>query len=151
MDAYFYYLVCFILFVVLFYKPIAKALVSFLDAKIIQIKWDIDSSLATRKDLLQELKELESSMKYTDQKHKEMLDMAKGEIEESYQAAVKDFDLALDYSKKNAEERVLQMKKETLAQMKAELLTKSLDIVSKYFADQKESSLDIAIISSLIV
>lgn len=144
MDAYFYYTICFLIFCVLFYKPIYKLLISFLDNKISEIKWDIESAINSKDEAYKELTELKNDMTFVEKKHKQMLDEAEEEIKKSYNQRKKEFEKFLSYLEKNNEQKILQMEAQAILHVKKKMLDESLSLVSKYCADQK--NFDLAII-----
>lgn len=150
MDSYAYYALFFALFIILAYRPLAKAIGFFLDEKITEIKWEVESAIHSKEDLEKELSELKKDMPFVERKHKEMLESASEEISESYKARCAEFKAALKFTEANALQRISQSEKEALAKVKSEMLKKSLSIISNYFADQKNSDLDLAIITSAL-
>lgn len=148
MDAYAYYLLCFILFLFLTYRPISRGLNGFLDEKITAIKWHLESSINAKESLEKELAELKKDMPFAHRKHEEMIESAKKEISSSYKARCKDLEEVLKFSEKTAIKRIEQIEKKAILDVKAQILEKSLFIVSKYFADQKNSDLDLAIVTN---
>lgn len=148
MDAYAYYLLCFLLFVALAYRPISKFLKSFLDEKITEIKWNLESSINAKNELAKELAQLKKDLPFSHRNHEVMINSAEKEISAIYDSRCKDFKGILKFSEKTSIQRISQMEKQAITSIKAELLEKSISIVSKYFADQPNSELDLAIVSS---
>lgn len=148
MDTYTYYALFFGLFFFLFYKPLAKGVRGFLDEKITEIKWEIESSLNSKEDLEKELNDLKKDMPFVERQHKEMLESAKKEIDEVYKSRCEDFKVTLKFSEKNSLKRIEQTENRAIANVKSEMLGKSLQIISNYFADQKNSDLDLAIVTN---
>lgn len=148
MDVYTYYALCFLLFLFLFYRPIAKGMISFLDGKITEIKWEVESAIRSKEELEKQLAELKKDMPFVERKHKEMIESAKEEINREYKAKCKSLKSVLQFTEKASLQKIKQMEQNAVANVKSQILEKSLIIVSKYFADQKSSDLDLAIIAN---
>ncbi len=141
--------ICFTIFVIVFYKPIKKAILSFLDNRILQIRNELGDARKAKEAANAKLQEIQERLNATEKKHREMITSAKLEIEKIFEERCKGFEKSLEYRRNAAEERISQMQKEALEAMEKEFLSRVASSVSSYFQSKNSADLDLAIISSI--
>ena len=84
MDETAWFAVCFVIFVVLAFKPAKGAILGFLDGKIKEIRDALTEAQNAKVEAEKELKSLHQEVADADHRHKEMIERAKDEIDVFY-------------------------------------------------------------------
>ena len=140
--------ICFIIFVIVGYRPIKRLLLGFLDERIKKIKWEIDSAALAQKNAQRDLKELREDLQLIEKHHEEKIRLAEIEIEKKFEERCAKFQKSLEYTQNAAKEQIELMQKDAVAAIEREFLDRVFNVVSGYFNEKNSTELDLALVST---
>ncbi len=140
--------ICFMIFVVISYRPLKKIILNFLDERIKEIKLEIDTANITKKNAQQDLEEFKKDLKFIEKHNEEMIRVAEIEIEKKFQERCIKFEKSLEYTRNAAKEHIELMQKNAVAAIEKEFLGKMLNVVSRHFENKNSAELDLAVVST---
>ncbi len=140
--------ICFVVFVVIGYRPIKRAILNFLDERIKQIRFDINAASAAKKNAAKELEELKEDLHLIEIHHAEAIKIAEIEIEKKFEERCIKFQKSIEYTRNSAKERIELMQKNAVVEIEKEFLDRVLHIVSNYFDKKNSTVLDLAVVST---
>jgi F-type H+-transporting ATPase subunit b len=140
--------ICFIIFVVVGYKPIKRMILNFLDERIKQIKFEIDSANSAKKNSQKELDEFKEDIALLEKHNAEVIRIAGIEIEKIFEERCIKFEKSLEYTRNSAKEHIELMQKDAVAGIEREFLNRVLNLVSNYFEKKNSTELDLALVST---
>ena len=144
-DPKFWLLISFITFVILMYKPFKSMMIGGLDAKIEEIKNNINSSMKSFNDAEVRLKEAEQQTADLDNKIQELVVNAKSQAESVSKSIVEKTAQAISAKEKNSLERIKQIELSAVQSIKNQASNELNNLITKYLAslsdDQKSKIL----------
>lgn len=102
----FWVAIAFVLFWLLAYRPIAKAIASWLDGKIARVRTDIDAAAALRREAQQLLSEAQSRLAAATKEAADMVSRAKSEAKQVQEQSQQDISAALAARETQAMQRI---------------------------------------------
>ena len=140
-DATFWVAVSFFIFVgLIFYFKIPEKVKSFLDENINNIRKQIDSAEKLKEEAKSILSENEKKISSSKSEIKEMINKANNEVEKNILKANKDFHDLMNSRKKNAEEKIKQMKSQALKDIKNTSVIIAVDSVAQLLKNSLDKS-----------
>ena len=150
-DATFWVAVSFLIFVgVLFYFKVPQKIYNALDESIKKIKKDIEDAEKLKDDAKNILSEYETKVSKSKKEIDILISEAKNESEKNVIKKNKEFHFLIESRKKTAEDKIKQMKKQALEEVKnssIDIAMKSVEKIIKNSIDKKK--LDKVYISSI--
>ena len=141
--------ICFVVFIVLAFRPTKKAILGFLDGKIKEIQDALKGAQEAKMAAENELKILKEEIENADHLHKEMFERAKNEIEELYKERCIAFKKAMEYREKAAEVSLEQMKIDAASSVEGAFLGLVVDSVKAHMQKNASGKLDVAILKNV--
>jgi F0F1-type ATP synthase membrane subunit b/b' len=140
--------ICFIIFVLVGYRPLKRMILSFLDERIKQIKLEIDTAKTAKRNASIELDAFKEDLGLIENRHAEIIRIAKIEIEKKFEERCIKFEKSVEYTRNSAKEHIELMQKDAVAAIEREFLNRVLNLVSNYFEKKDSTELDLAIVSN---
>ena len=131
---------CFIIFVYLAYRPIKKAIIASLDARIKEIKNKLDETEKIKRDAKLLLNEIEQEMESFNYKKKSILENAKNSTQRLVEMKTKEMDLLLSRKKDSAIKFIETQRIKATEAMKAEFTEAVINTVRAYLVETKNNS-----------
>lgn len=138
--------ICFVIFVILAYKPLKNAISSFLDGKIARIRKETEEAYELKRQAEEELKILQQELTKLEQMHAEALVKIKQEFEQNFKNSCKEYDHSISYRRDAALESLEQLKKEATRKIEQGFLEIVLGGIERYTLSNQSSALDIAML-----
>ncbi len=132
LDESFVVAVCFVIFIYLAYKPIKKAIVASLDAKIIEIKNKLAETEKLKKDASDLLAKIEKEMSSFEESKKTFLINAQLSTERLIEMKSKEMDLLLARKKDSAIKSLENESNKASALMQTEFTESIMKLVRRY-------------------
>ncbi len=140
LDESFVVAVCFIVFIYLAYRPVKKAIVASLDARINEIKQKLAETEKLKQDAKLMLSEIEQEMADFEERKKEMLESAKNSTQRLVETKAKEMDLLLARKKDSAIKSIENERVKASNAMRAEFTDSVIDMVRSYLVETKNNS-----------
>ena len=140
--------VCFVIFVILAFRPGKKAFVGFLDSKIKVIQDELCEAQNAKIASEKEIKELREQIAALDDHRKEMLDRAIVEIEAIYNERCDAFKKTIEYRAKAAEASLEQMKIDATSAVEGAFLNLVVNSVAEHMRKNASGKLDMQILKN---
>jgi F-type H+-transporting ATPase subunit b len=142
--------ICFVVFVVLSYRPIKNAILSFLDNKIDLIKKEASESHRLKLEAEEELKILQEEFEILEKKHAEALSKAKQEMSQNLKERCQEFDHNMEYRKNAAFQSLEQLKIDSTRKIEQGFLEIVLRVISDYTSSKQSGNLDCSIFDNAV-
>jgi len=140
-DATFWVAISFIIFIgLLLYFKIPEKIKTFLDASINNIKNQIDDAEKLKEEAKNILSEHEKKISNSKKEIKNMIDKANDEAEKNILKTNKEFHELMESRKRNAEERVRQMKEQAIKDIKNTSVKIAVQSVGQLFKNSIDKS-----------
>ena len=145
-DPKFWLLISFITFCILMYKPFKSMMIGGLDAKIEEIKNNINSSMKSFNDAEEKLNGVQKQTADLDNKINELLSSAKSQAESASRSIVEKTNQAVSSKEKNSLERIKQIELSAIQSIKnqtsKELNNLIIGYLSNLSVEDREKVLD---------
>ena len=141
-----WFAICFITFVVLFYRPIKKAILGFLDSRIKEISDELYVAKTARLNAEKEMQNLREVLSLADHQRKDMIKKAKQELETIFDNRCAEFQRSIEYRQKAAESSVSQMKIDSMKAVEREFLDMVIENVVAQVRAKSSTKLDLQIL-----
>ena len=148
MDATAWFAVCFVIFIVLAFKPAKNAIFGFLDGKIKAINDALQEAQIAKMEAERDLKLLHEEMASADHRHHEMVEKAKEEIEALYNERCAAFKKTIEYREKAAEVSLEQMKVDAASAVEGAFLELVVDAVAGHMKKNASGRMDMTILKN---
>jgi F-type H+-transporting ATPase subunit b len=139
-DESFVVAICFIIFLYFAYKPIKKAIVASLDARIDEIKSKLEETEKLKKAAKQLLDEIKQEIQVFEERKESILESAKTSTERLVETRSKEMELMLARKKDSAIKSIDNQKDKASSQMRAEFTDAVLNTVRTYLVETKNNS-----------
>ena len=150
-DESFVIALCFVFFIYLAYRPVKKAIVASLDARIDEIKTKLAETEELKKDAKLLLDEIKQEMQVFEERKKSILKSADTSTQRLVETRTKEMELMLARKKESAIKSIDNQKERASDQMRAEFTDAVLKTVRTYLIETKNNSVsDEEIISHLL-
>ncbi len=150
-DESFVVAVCFVIFIYLAYRPVKKAIIASLDARINEIKAKLAETEELKKDAKLLLDEIKQEMEIFEERKKTILESADTSTQRLVETRTKEMELMLARKKDSAIKSIDNQKEKASDQMRAEFTDAVLKTVRTYLIETKNNSVsDEEIISHLL-
>lgn len=140
LDENFVVAACFVIFVYLSYRPIKKAIINSLDARINDIKTKLEEIEKLKLDAKLLLEEVETEMKNFEKEKKTILRNAEKNTEKLIEIRAKEMGLFLEREKNSAILSINNQSVKSAEAMRVEFMNSVLSIVRSYLAETKNNS-----------
>jgi len=140
LDENFVVAVCFIIFIYLAYRPVKKAIVSSLDARIHEIKQKLAETEKLKQDAKLILNEIEQEMAKFEERKKSILESAKNSTQRLIDTKAKEMDLLLKRKKDSAVKSIENERVKASNIMRTEFTDTVLNMVRSYLVETKNNS-----------
>lgn len=142
---------CFVFFIYLAYRPVKKAIVASLDARIDEIKTKLAETEELKKDAKLLLDEIKQEMQVFEERKKSILESADTSTQRLVETRTREMELMLARKKDSAIKSIDNQKERASDQMRAEFTDAVLKTVRTYLIETKNNSVsDEEIISHLL-
>lgn len=143
--------ICFIIFIYFVYRPVKKAIVASLDAKIDEIKTKLAETEELKKDAKLLLDEIKQEIEVFEERKKSILKSADTSTQRLVEIRAKEMELMLTRKKDSAIKSIENRKEKASDQMRAEFTEAVLKTVRTYLIETKNNSVsDEEIITHLL-
>lgn len=143
--------ICFIIFIYFAYRPVKKAIVASLDAKIDEIKTKLAETEELKKDAKLLLDEIKQEIEVFEERKKSILKSADTSTQRLVEIRAKEMELMLTRKKDSAIKSIENRKEKASDQMRAEFTEAVLKTVRTYLIETKNNSVsDEEIITHLL-
>lgn len=139
-DESFVVAICFIIFVYLAYRPIKKAIIASLDARIKEIKNKLAETEKLKKDAKLLLNEIEQEMEAFNDKKQNILENAKNSTQRLVEMKAKEMELLLSRKKDSAIKSIDTQRIRATEAMQAEFTESVINTVRTYLIETKNNS-----------
>jgi F-type H+-transporting ATPase subunit b len=140
MDESFWVAVGFVIFLYFAYKPIKKAIINSLDARINEIKQDLAETEKLRAEAKALLSEVQNEMKNFEKYKEQVLSSAKVSTERLVDTRSKELDLELERKSNSAIMSIENEKAKASSQLKNEFTDNVISVVRSYLVESKNNS-----------
>ena len=131
-DPKFWLLISFITFCILMYKPFKSMMIGGLDAKIEEIKNNINSSMKSFSDAEEKLNEAQKKTSDLDNRIEELLTNAKSQAESVSKGIVDKTTQAISSKEKNSLERIKQIELSAIQSIKNQASNELNSLITEY-------------------
>ena len=131
---------CFCLFIYFIYRPIKKAIISFLDSKIAEIKAELVKAEQIKKDAKHLLKQTKIERDKFEQYKQEILKQTEQKTKDFTNNKLIEMQLILDNSKSSALKSIENKSKQATQKMRMEFVESALNIVRIYLKETNNNS-----------
>lgn len=142
--------ICFMVFVLFAYKPIKKAILRFLDAKIKLIVDELHDAQHAKMEAEKEVQFIHAQIASAEEHHKEMLIRAKQEIDDLYEKRCMELTKAMEYRLKASETSLNQMIIDAAASVEGAFLDLVIETVENHMRKNASSKMDMQILKNNI-
>lgn len=139
-DESFVVAICFIIFIYLAYRPVKKAIVASLDARIDEIKAKLAETEKVKKDAKLLLEEIEQEMGNFEERKKTIIESAKTSTARLVETRAKEMDLMLARTKDSAIKSIENQRVKAGNAMRVEFTESVLNMVRTYLIETKNNS-----------
>ncbi|GAB4169064.1 MAG: hypothetical protein Tsb006_7300 [Rickettsiaceae bacterium] len=139
-DESFVIAVCFIIFIYFAYKPIKKAIVASLDAKIEEIKNKLTETENLKADAKKLLDEVKQEIETFEERKKSILQNAQNSTHRFVETKSKEMDLLLARKRDSAIKSIESEAAKASKAMQAEFMNDVLNLVKSYLEETKNNS-----------
>ena len=140
-DENFWVAISFILFVYFAYKPVKKAIINSLDAKIDDIKQKFAESEKIKTEAKLLLEEIQKEMMNFEEYKKHIVNNAKDSTEKLIEKRTKEMEIALDRKSKSANQIIENEKSKISEELKNEFIDSVINSVRNYLIESKNNSI----------
>jgi F-type H+-transporting ATPase subunit b len=140
LDESFVIAVCFIIFIYLAYRPVKKAIVASLDARIKEIKDKLAETEQIKKDAKVLLDEIEQEMESFEERKKSIVESSKKSTARLLEKRSKEMDLMLSRTKDSAIKYIDHQRVKAVDTMRTEFTESVLNTVRTYLVETKNNS-----------
>ncbi len=140
-DENFWVAISFILFLYFAYKPIKKAIINSLDAKIDDIKQKFAESEKIKTEAKLLLEEIQKEMMNFEEYKKHIINKAKDSTEKLIEKRTKEMEIALDRKSKSANQIIENEKSKISEELKNEFIDSVINSVRDYLIESKNNSI----------
>ena len=141
-DESFVIAICFIIFIYLAFRPVKKAIIASLDARIKEIKQTLSESEKVRSEAKQLLNSVEGELNNFEKKKTDLLANAQNSIERYVEIRNKEISDILERKKESAIKSIEHETQKASSKMQSEFTHDVLDLVKKYLAKTKNNGID---------
>ncbi|MBN8512147.1 MAG: hypothetical protein J0L79_03840 [Rickettsiales bacterium] len=141
-DESFVIAICFIIFIYLAFRPVKKAIIASLDARIKEIKQTLSESEKVRSEAKQLLNSVEGELNNFEKKKTDLLANAQNSIERYVEIRNKEINDILERKKESALKSIEHETYKASSRMQSEFTNEVLDLVKKYLAKTKNNGID---------
>lgn len=141
-DESFVIAICFIIFIYLAFRPVKKAIIASLDARIKEIKQTLSESEKVRSEAKQLLNSVEGELNNFEKKKTDLLANAQNSIERYVEIRNKEINDILERKKESALKSIEHETYKVSSRMQSEFTNEVLDLVKKYLAKTKNNGID---------
>lgn len=141
-DESFVIAICFIIFIYLAFRPVKKAIIASLDARIKEIKQTLNESEKVRSEAKQLLNSVEGELNNFEKKKTDLLANAQNSIERYVEIRNKEINDILERKKESAIKSIEHETQKAGSRMQSEFTHEVLDLVKKYLAKTKNNGID---------
>lgn len=131
--------VCFIIFIYFAYRPVKKAIVASLDARIEEIKAKLAETEQVKKDAKLLLEEIEREMSAFEERKKDIIESAKTSTERLVETRAKEIELMLARKKDSAIKSIDNQRAKASDAMRAEFTESVLNMVRTYLVETRNN------------
>ena len=131
--------VCFIIFIYFAYRPVKKAIVASLDARIEEIKAKLAETEQVKKDAKLLLEEIEQEMGTFEERKKDIIESAKTSTERLVETRAKEIELMLARKKDSAIKSIENQRVKASDAMRAEFTESVLNMVRTYLVETRNN------------
>lgn len=132
--------VCFIIFIYMTYRPIKKAILSSLDARIAEIKARLEETEKVKSDAKLLLEEIEQEMKGFEEYKNHIIENAQNSTAKLIETRGKELENKLARAKDSAIKHIETEKVRAGEEMKAEFIKSAIDMVRSYLIETENNS-----------
>lgn len=143
-----WFLISFLIFILLGYKPIKRMILSFLDSKIDSIKDALSKISSAQQDVENKLKMLEKEMQSSEKDLSNILLSTKLELESQYDDKCADLKRKLDFKYESMSSYLLQRKRDSVVQIEQQFLNLVIKEVTAVINSHQNSRLDLKILKN---
>ena len=140
LDENFIVAICFVIFLYLSYKPLRKAIISSLDARIMEIKSKLEETEKLKEDARLLLENIEQEMSGFEKKKSHMLQNAKESTKELLEERTKKMDLVFLRKKQQAIKSINTHKSKAFQSLQIDLSESVVKLVQAYLVETKNNS-----------
>jgi len=140
-DENFWVAISFILFLYFAYKPVKKAIINSLDAKIDDIKQKFAESEKIKTEAKLLLEEIQKEMTNFEEYKKQIISKAKDSTEKLIEKRTKEMEIALDRKSKSANQIIENEKSKISEELKNEFTDSVINSVRNYLIESKNNSI----------
>jgi F-type H+-transporting ATPase subunit b len=140
-DENFWVAISFILFLYFAYKPVKKAIINSLDAKIDDIKQKFAESEKIKTEAKLLLEEIQKEMMNFEEYKKHIVNKAKDNTEKLIEKRTKEMEIALDRKSKSANQIIENEKSKISEELKNEFTDSVINSVRNYLIESKNNSI----------
>ena len=140
LDESFVVAVCFIIFIYLAYRPIKKAIITSLDARIEDIKTKLAETEKVKKDAKLLLEEIEQEMEGFEQQKKDIVQNAEKSTAKLIEIRAKEMELILGRTRDSAIKSIDNQSIKSGDAMRIEFTNSVLNMVRTYLVETKNNS-----------
>ncbi len=140
-DENFWVAISFILFLYFAYKPVKKAIINSLDAKIDDIKQKFAESEKIKTEAKLLLEEIQKEMMNFEEYKKQIINKAKDSTEKLIEKRTKEMEIALDRKSKSANQIIENEKSKISEELKNEFTDSVINSVRNYLIESKNNSI----------
>jgi F-type H+-transporting ATPase subunit b len=131
--------VCFIIFIYFAYRPVKKAIVASLDARIEEIKAKLAETEQVKKDAKLLLEEIEQEMSAFQERKKSIMESAETSTERLVETRAKEMELMLARKKDSAIKSIDNQRVKASDAMRAEFTESVLNMVRTYLVETRNN------------
>jgi F-type H+-transporting ATPase subunit b len=140
-DENFWVAISFILFLYFAYKPVKKAIINSLDAKIDDIKQKFAESEKIKTEAKLLLEEIQKEMMNFEEYKKQIISKATDSTEKLVEKRTKEMEIALDRKSKSANQIIENEKSKISEELKNEFTDSVINSVRNYLIESKNNSI----------
>lgn len=140
MDESFWIAVCFVIFIVLTYRPIKKAIINSLDSRIDEIKKNMEQTQKLRDDARIILEQIELEMKSFESREQAILESAESSTSRMVESKTKEIDMQISRMRDSAEKSIGTIKAKASRELKDEFTDHVMTLVRTYLAKSDNNS-----------
>jgi F0F1-type ATP synthase membrane subunit b/b' len=143
-----WFLISFVIFILLAYKPIKNVILSFLDNKIASIKDALSKISSEKQDVENKLKMLEEEIQSAEKDLSNILLSTKLELEARYQEKCADLKRKLDFKYESMSSYLLQSQRDSITKIEQKFLSLVIKEVTEIITSHQNSKLDLKILKN---
>ena len=139
-DESFWVAFCFVLFIVLVYKPIKKAIINSLDARIEEIKRNLEQAQKLKDDARIILEHIELEMQHFEDRKRRIIESAENSTNSLIKTKTKEIDLSINRTRDSATKSIQNMKTKATHDLKEEFTDHVMRLTRDYLEESKNNS-----------